>query len=215
MQGIYFQLKNHARVDGYAYHTSIIMALTLCVINLTSFRAVPEILVNYFSLSQVHIWSSSVRNDRFVCSAISTDRRRLVSRQRYALLFIHENAWNFWEFCPTRTKLLYSLVSWSLLCVPETLPRQKQSWQSWYEWHFWHLYRKPVKFSLWHASHMTGWATEKSRTCMFLHVKIRQQKIQWKPFYIVLQEEISIDSFMIEYLCIYSYLVYIFCWNIC
>lgn len=28
------------------------------------------------------------------------------------------------------TKLVYSLVSWSLVWLPDTLPRQKQSWQS-------------------------------------------------------------------------------------
>lgn len=71
-----------------------------------------------------------------------------------------------------RTKLLYSLVSWSLLCGPETLPRQKQSWHSWYEWHFWHLYRNPVKFSLWHASHIIGCATENTKNDVRSHSPI-------------------------------------------
>lgn len=140
----------------------------------------------FFPFSGTHL--KLFRNEWPICllgDFYRTNRRRLVSRQRYALLFIHENAWNFWKFCPTRTKLLYSLVSWSLLCVPETLPRQKQSWQSWYEWHFWHLYRKPVKFSLWHASHMTGWATEMSRmknsfirTCMHYVSSYENSKIE-------------------------------------
>lgn len=220
MQGIYFQLKNRARIDGCAYHTNIIMALTLCVINLTSFQAVLEISVNYFSLSQVRIWSSSARNDRFVCSAISTEQtgedwchvretRIIYSWKWLELLRVLSNTYKTTVFprfmivimCPRNfaapktilAKLVRVAFLTSISETGEVLFMTRVTHDGMGHWKITH-----EKLIYTHVC------------IMFLRVKIRQQKIQWKPFYIILQEEISTDSLqqiMIEYLCIYSYLV--------
>lgn len=98
MQGIYFRLKNRVHIDGYTYHMSMIDhgTHTMCDKSNVFSGCSGNLGKLFFPFSGTHLklfrkeWPICLLGDFY-----RTNRRRLVSRKRYILLFIYGKVWNF------------------------------------------------------------------------------------------------------------------------